>query len=110
MNLESKPVRLSRSRRRRVPWARVLKLVLAILLVAPIIAHSIWAHMARRQLDDWVSAHRREGGATRPQDLDSVFVPDGQNAALDLRAAAAMVSSRTDAALHWSCAPGVLPL
>ena len=78
-------------RNRPVRWGRFLIILFVTLVGIAILLHSLWSSGARRRLDAQVAAYRAAGEPIEPQDFVVTGVADADDAALDLRAAAAAI-------------------
>src|SRR4051812_23274228 len=83
----SKPVTLKPRRR----WLRRIGLSVVVLVLLLAAGHWYWGHQAERQLAGRLAELRAAGEPVAPADLAGPAVPDADNAAIDLRAAAAAI-------------------
>src|SRR4051812_17467089 len=88
----SKPVTLKPRRR----WLRRLGLSLLVLVLPLVAGHWYWGHRAERQLAEQLAQLRAAGEPVAPADLAGPAVQDGDNAAVDLRAAASAIDQKSE--------------
>src|SRR5258706_8547642 len=67
-----------------------------LLVVGVILFHAIWGYRAQSQVDRLVARYRAAGEPTTPEDLAETQVPDANNRAIEIRAAAALIDSKSD--------------
>ena len=69
-------------------WGRYLMLAFLLVMVVVILGHWWWSNRAERQLLAQMDEYRKLGEPTEFEDFNDTDIPDSQNAAEDLRAAA----------------------
>src|SRR5687768_5221838 len=98
-----------RSRRRRIIGTLITPTILIVVLVG---GHSVWTWQAERRLNRFVQQLRSSGEPISLAEMIAPRVPDSDNAAIDLRAAAeSVVSDGEESSQAFFCMqPLALPL
>src|SRR5207253_6491347 len=91
IEMADQPVKKSRIR-----WGRWFLLSMLLLVVGVILVHAVWGYRAQSQVDRLVARYRAAGEPTTPQDLAEPAIPDANNMAIEIRAAAALSDSKSD--------------
>ncbi|MGE5609216.1 MAG: hypothetical protein ACM359_08175 [Bacillota bacterium] len=77
--------------RRSISWKRLILMAVFVLVGLLLLIHSIWSTQANNLFEAQFDEYRRRGEPVSLAELKSPAVPDEQNAALDLHAAAAAI-------------------
>src|SRR5438128_2562768 len=91
-------------------WLKWLGLTFSLLVAAGVGGHWWWGQSAERRLDAMIARYRAAGEPMLPSDLVAPSVPDDQNAVIDLRAAAALIDTKSDAWDAYGRLDPALPL
>ena len=98
------------SKRSGARWLKWLGVSVALLVPTAVGGHWWWGRSAERRLDAMIARYRAAGEPMLPSDLVAPSVADDQNAVIDLRAAAALIDTKSDAWDSYGRLDPALPL
>src|SRR5687768_8531992 len=78
---------------KKIRWVRWALLTLVVLLLVTVGGHKWWSHRAEQALVAQMSEYTRLGEPARIEDFQEEAIADGQNIAIDLRAAAKAITT-----------------
>src|SRR5437879_13534179 len=82
--------------RKKRRWGRWIGLSILALIAIVIGGHAYWGYWQEKKLGEEVAALRAKGEPMLPEELVNTSVPDEENAALLLKAAAASINEKEE--------------
>src|SRR6478609_8196042 len=78
-------------------WLKRMGIALVVLVAAVVGGHWWWGRSTEGRLDAVIARYRAAGEPMLPSDLVAPAVPDNENAVIQLRAAAALINTKSAA-------------